>query len=363
MLNRLRLRSVLKYAGAYIAWVIGSGFATGQEILQFFSSYGERSLGVLAINLIGFTALGAILLSVGFDHKDSQDFNHYEHYCGKWIGKAYRIVIPVTLALLISVLISAAGATVQQYFGLNPVLGSGIMAILILAVYLAGFEKMVRIVSGISPFVIVFTVFVGVVTLFRDGNTLFETETFATLEQAHAAPHWWLSALLYLSLNFICGSTYYTALGRAADTRENAVAGVLVGAAAILITLATMNYAILSNAREIASYQVPTLFLARKISTVFAALFSVILLMGMFSSCATTVWSFCSECFAKDPRKNRIFSVIVVCLCTMLGFIPFGNLMSVVYPLIGYAGLIYMAAVLWKGITIRANRRRNTNEV
>ena len=152
MLKKLQIKSVLKYAGAYIAWVIGSGFATGQEILQFFSSYGEHSLSVLVVNLIGFTLLGIILLSVGFEHKDTPGFNHYEHYCGKWIGKIYRIVIPVTLALLISVLISAAGATVQQYFGLNPVLGSGIMAILILIVYLAGFEKMVRIVSGISPF-------------------------------------------------------------------------------------------------------------------------------------------------------------------------------------------------------------------
>lgn len=350
MLRRLRLRSVLKYAGAYIAWVIGSGFATGQEILQFFSSFGERSLAVLVVNLIGFTALGVILLSVGFDHKETKDFNHYEHYCGKWIGKVYRIVIPVTLALLISVLISAAGATVEQYFDLNPVLGSGIMAILILAVYLAGFEKMVRIVSGISPFVIIFTVFVGLTTLFRDGSALSETEAFAALGESQAAPHWLLSALLYLSLNFICGSTYYTALGRNADTRENAVAGVVLGAAAILITLAAMNYAILSNAKEIAAYPVPTLYLARKISGVFAAVFSVILLMGMFSSCATTVWSFCSECFAKDPKKNRIFSVIVVCLCTLLGFVPFGNLMSVVYPMIGYAGLVYMGAVLWKGM-------------
>ena len=31
--------TVIKIAGAYVAWVMGSGFATGQEILQFFTSY------------------------------------------------------------------------------------------------------------------------------------------------------------------------------------------------------------------------------------------------------------------------------------------------------------------------------------
>lgn len=30
----------LTYAGAIIAFLIGSGFATGQEILQYFTSYG-----------------------------------------------------------------------------------------------------------------------------------------------------------------------------------------------------------------------------------------------------------------------------------------------------------------------------------
>ena len=39
-------KAVMKYAGAFIAWVIGSGFATGQEILQFFTSYGYYSYGV-----------------------------------------------------------------------------------------------------------------------------------------------------------------------------------------------------------------------------------------------------------------------------------------------------------------------------
>lgn len=33
-------RAVTKFAGAFMAWVIGAGFATGQGTLQFFTSYG-----------------------------------------------------------------------------------------------------------------------------------------------------------------------------------------------------------------------------------------------------------------------------------------------------------------------------------
>ena len=31
--------NVIKYAGAYIAFIIGSGFATGQEIIQFYTPH------------------------------------------------------------------------------------------------------------------------------------------------------------------------------------------------------------------------------------------------------------------------------------------------------------------------------------
>ena len=34
------IKAIVKYAGAYIAFIIGSGYATGQEIMQFFTAHG-----------------------------------------------------------------------------------------------------------------------------------------------------------------------------------------------------------------------------------------------------------------------------------------------------------------------------------
>ena len=56
--SRCSIRNVVTFAGAFIAWIIGSGFATGQEILQFFTSYGYYSYGVVLLNLLGFLFLG-----------------------------------------------------------------------------------------------------------------------------------------------------------------------------------------------------------------------------------------------------------------------------------------------------------------
>ena len=47
MKQKYNIGQVITYAGAFIALLIGSGFATGQEILQFFSSY--RLYGLIGI--------------------------------------------------------------------------------------------------------------------------------------------------------------------------------------------------------------------------------------------------------------------------------------------------------------------------
>lgn len=354
---------IMKYAGAFVAWVIGSGFATGQEILQFFGSYSYKSIAVLVVNFFGFLVIGLILVSKGFDNKENKDFNHYRFYCGKTVGKIYSVIIPVTILLIISVLISAAGATLNQYYSVNRYLGSIILATLILAAYLVGFERMVKIVSSVSPLVIIFAVFVGTFTVLRDYRSFSDIGNYTEqLSAFNAAPHWLLSSVLYISLNFLSGSAYYTELGKTAKSKKNIKAGAILGALALMVTITLMTFAILLNAKHILSVPVPTLFLAEKISGVFGTVFSVTLILGMFAASSTMVWSFCSGFFKNDKKKNKLFSVFTVAFCLVVGFTPFGNLLSVVYPMIGYAGLFFIFAVLFKGTVNKKTDKKAKNK-
>lgn len=64
--NRVNGRTVLTITGALIAYLIGAGFASGNEILQVFGSWGRKSvwaiLGsvlVLTVGSIGIYVIGA----------------------------------------------------------------------------------------------------------------------------------------------------------------------------------------------------------------------------------------------------------------------------------------------------------------
>lgn len=352
--------ATLKYAGAFIACLIGSGFSTGQEILQFFSSYGAKSAVALLVNFIGSAAIGIILILNGYDHKDKISFTLFDHYCGSFIGKIYNIIIVLILVISIAVSFSGTGAVFDEYFSLNRYACSAGMAVIAFAVYLIGFEKMERIISVFSPLVIIFAVFVGAYTLIKDFGTLKDFSSLGgELSEFQAAPHWSLSAILYISLNFFSGSIFYTELGRSAVSRRSAKCGAMIGAVVMLITLSVMTFAILINGGAISKVEVPTLFLANKISGVFGSVFVIALLLGIFSTSTTGVWSFCSLFYRDNKRKNTVISAAMISGCLILGFIPLGKLISILYPIIGYAGIFFIICVMIRPIRDKfANKKQ-----
>lgn len=349
--NKCKPRAVIKFAGAFIAWVIGSGFATGQEVLQFFSSYGYWSYGVVLIDLIGFLFLGRALLLTGYDNKERQGFNQFKYFCGEKLGAFYSLLIPITLLLIMPVLISGAGATLSEYYGINHYVGSAVMAAMVLCAYLIGFERLIKVVSSIGPVIIAFALLVGAVTVIRDFDQFSDVPAYeSVLSKSQSSPHWLISAVLYLSLNFLCGSTYFTQLGISADNRKEAKYGAMVGAAALVLAIGIMSSAILFDAKDTAQLAIPMLFLAKKLSYVFGAVFSVVLIFGIFSSCATMMWTVCNQFTRGGQKGNRIFAVCVAVFTFILGLFSFSELVGLFYPLVGYMGLIFVGCVVYKEI-------------
>lgn len=349
--NKCNKKEVIKFAGAFIAWVIGSGFATGQEVLQFFTSYGYLSYGVVLLNLVGFLFLGQVLLVTGYEHKAEIPFNHFKYFCGERLGTFYSWLIPATLVLIMPVLISGAGATLSEYYGINRHIGSAVMAGMVLCAYLIGFERLIRIVSTIGPVIIVFALLVGTTTIFNDFRNISEVPKYqALLSESHSAPHWIISSVLYLSLNFLSGSAYFTELGISAYNRKDAKYGALFGAVALILAIAIMNTAILLNAENTATLAIPVLYLAKKISYLLGAVFSIVLILGMFSSCSAMMWSVCNRFTLGGKRGNRMFAALIAIFTFILGLFSFSELVGIFYPLVGYIGLLFIGCVIHKGI-------------
>ena len=265
--SRCSIRNVVTFAGAFIAWIIGSGFATGQEILQFFTSYGYYSYGVVLLNLLGFLFLGQVLLTTGYAHREEVNFNHFTFFCGKNVGRFYSWLIPVTLLMIMAVLISGAGATISEYYGINRYLGSMIMAVMVLCAYLTG--PMVDTIR---------TIFSCHNRVHPDGRAdnrnprlqisphIRQYET--VLGHAVCAKLAYQLCPLHI-LNFLSGSTCFTALGMTAAAGRSQMGA--VGRLSMILAMPSPDRHP-APLKDAASWRFP-LYLAEHISNVLGAVF------------------------------------------------------------------------------------------
>ena len=390
--DQLHLKNVIRIAGAYVAWVMGSGFATGQEILQFFTSYGYHSFILLGINLVGFLLIGPAILEEGWRHRpaggdDAEKYDHFVHFCGRRLGTFYSWFLPVSMFAGMVILISGAGATLQEYYGLNHYVGALVMATAALTAYIIGFQRFVRIVSFIGPVIIAFSLIVGIITVCRDFEGLYtvgdlmqgagagtadaaaqaadpsaaqaagssaaqaaDPAAVSAIQEKQPVPWWWLSGLLYISYNLCGGSKYYTALGMTAGSLREARMGAVIGTIALMASILLMNTAMLTDLASAAVLDVPTLYLARRITWVLGAVFSIILIMGIFSSCSAMLWTISEKFVTQGTGKSRIFAGCTSLCAFLLGLLPFSDLVGVVYTILGYTGLIFAGCVVYRRI-------------
>src|SRR5690625_1597285 len=123
---------ILKMGSAFIGIIVGAGFASGQEILQYFTSFGH--LGTLAalVATVLFDYLGMTLTRLGsrlqtFSHK-----NAIYEISGRYLGVVVDAVIVFTLFGVGVVMIAGAGSTLHQQFGFAPFVGSLMMMFLLM---------------------------------------------------------------------------------------------------------------------------------------------------------------------------------------------------------------------------------------
>ena len=171
-----------------------------------------KSYAGIVINMLTTLFFGIVFVEVGFKRIAEGHFNHFIYYCGNLIWKIYSVSITVIIFLSMSVLISGAGAALNQYYGINHFAGALLTAIVAAAAYIVGFERLVSITSKISPLVIIFALAIGIITVITDIGQAASIQTAESLITASkTSPNFILSSVLYLSLNFLSGGTYLQA--------------------------------------------------------------------------------------------------------------------------------------------------------
>lgn len=354
IVEKISKLNVAKFAGAYIAFIIGSGFATGQEIMQFFTSNGLWSIGSIIISLVLFTYYGSIIMSSGYDYKNSKKHSAYKYFCGKILGTFYEFFIPIILFTSVVIMISGSGATLNEYYGLNYYIGCGFMAVLVLISYIFGLERLINVVGFIGPIIVFFSLIVGFIIFSQNLDGLKNVSYLITnVNVKNSGGGWIRSGIIYASYNLVGGVIFFTTLGKTANCREEAIYGGALGSIVLMLVILVMNLALLSKIEDVYNLSIPTLYFAESISPMLGKIFSVVLLCGIYSTAAPNFWTVCTKVSKEEGITSKFIAVFISIAAFFCGLFPFEKLVGSIYPYTGFLGILLFICILGKQISKR----------
>lgn len=340
------IKEIMMFAGTYISVCIGSGFATGQEIMQFFTAYGSISIVANILCMVILAYCGASLLEMGKSVRLKSNNDIFTYLCGNWIGSFFKLFMPIFFFCSFVVMVSGAGAAINQYYGISKSLGSLLIVFLALASILLGLNKIIDILGNIGPMIIIISVGIGIVTIARNYETLASVDSIIqNLSITKAVDNWWLSVPLYSGLNIIVVTPFLIGVGSTAKNKKNCIWGGIIGGAVFMIAAMFLNVGLLSDIQNVYIKEIPTLYMADKISPIVGTMFSIMLIAGIYTTAVPLLWSVCSS-FAKENTSR--FRLIAIG-CSIIGFIggrlPFATLVNFIYPISGAMGVIIIIGI------------------
>ena len=357
--GKTSLKNIIIFAGAYCAFMIGSGYATGQEVLQFFGAYGPDGFIGAAISMVIFAFFGGALMQKGYDLKLKYHTQAFRYYCGKYVGTILEWVTVLFLFSVVSIMIAGTGAIASEFVGIPADAGRVFMAVLCVLTVMLGLMKLADIIGAIGPVIILFTLGIGLMTLisFHGGWA----QNWEVLYDLRATKSWWFakyafldsawfSGVLYASCMVFGSIPFLTGLGGKANNRKEAFLGGFCGGVALMLAGGLMTAAMLCFPEQVAKLQVPNLFLAQQFAPALAAVFSFILLLGIYSTGAPMFWVVINKLEQWLPNKTAKMAVSVILgIVAFFGAqIGFGKLIGFLYPLLGQIGIIMIIIVFIK---------------
>lgn len=334
-----KLIPILQISAVFIGTVVGAGLASGQEITQFFTSYGYKSFIGIILCCIMYIITGYMIITISIKY----NLKSYNEFIIKvspgFLGHATDIITGLFLLSSSAIILAGSGALIHQYFGISKWVGIIIMCIISLFVLLRNTKGLVEINSFIVPSLVtvIVTVFILYVLFSKDTYNISYIKTIP-----YSKNHWFFSALLYGGFNMLCCSGVLVPLSSELKDKNSLLPGLSIGAVVLTILCCIINLLLLLNIPYIYCYEIPLLYISNRFGIVIQVLLLCIIWLEMFSTEVSDVYSIAKtlEHSIKLPYKKSVF--IILLLAIPISQIGFVKLINILYPTFGVVSLIFM---------------------
>lgn len=320
--------------------------------MQFFVAYGLQGVVGALLSLSVFFYACASLMRTGKNYRLIRNEDVFGHYCGKFIGIFLTWYTMIFIVAVHAIMLAGAGATLRQAYDVPFYVGSGLMALLSLGTLLLGLSRIVDIISSIGPLIAVLTITIAVMALaghlpdIKPGARL-----VSELDLLRASPHWLLSALLYACMTLPGLASFLPAVAATTGSEKDLIYSSILGPGLYICAMLLVVLALLGNITAVYQADVPILALASEVLPIYGLIFAVVIFLGIYSTVTPLLWTVCERFSEEGTSRYRL---LVISL-TLLGYfggmlLPFGKLLNLIYPTVGYAGLLFLVCAILKDL-------------
>ena len=340
-------------AMAVVGLIVGAGFASGQEMMQYFVAFGRMGIWGAVMAGIIMAASAAAVLSLASYFLADEHTAVFDRISSPIMSRVLDIAVMITLFSTGFVMFAGAGSNLNQQFGLPIWVGSVIMMVLVLAAGMLDVDKVSAIIGGITPFIIVFLVGAAIYSIINADGTLAELEP-ATAGLLTTLPNWWVSALNYVGFSLMVAVSMAIVIGGTQINPREAGVGGLLGGAIFGGLLIIVSVALFYSVEAVGGDDMPMLTIVDRVNPTLGVAMAVVV-YGMIFNTAIGMFYALGKRLTRN-RKDRFRPVFLgsVAVGLALSFIGFQTLVSTVYPAIGYIGIVLIIVVIVARMTGRA---------
>lgn len=351
--NRASWRMGFAYAGI----IVGAGFSTGQEVLQFFASHGLVSiLGIILAALI-LMFVGRQAAKLGFRLNAESHETPLRVLFGAKLGLVIDYVLIFFLYGIAVVMIAGSGATFNQAFGIHPQLGVLILILLTFGTLLLDFDKIVNIIGGITPLLIIAVVIITGYNILNPYVPYSEVNNYVEPSRTPSS-FWWFDAITYAGLALATAFSFLSIMGSEAQRHAIARRGAIYGGLIIMLLMLLVNVGVLSIMPTANEVPLPAMEMADNMAPWLGAVYSIIIILLIYNSVVGLMYPFLTRFTTAYSGKYKIMLVVSLIAAFIIANVGFVELVNIVYPILGYIGLAISLSLFIRWIMNKNTKKK-----
>lgn len=329
------MKNVLKVTFAYIAAVIGAGFASGSEAVLYFVRYGKVSFFGVLLTGVGLGFFSYIILSACKKYNTYSFDELAEIVCGRRLAKVITAFLYVFMLIMLAAMISGCAEMMFGAFGISMTFTSVAFSCLCFFILLMPAEKIIKWCGVAGGFIVVFIIFCCVYMInFRSRNV------FSNLGNSLT------SAVFYTSYNFFAVCPLLCSAAKdVKDEKECRRVGVLsflfsFGALFLIWCLIMVYY------NKISLGTMPMLTLAKRQGMWFSVLYALVIFVSVLSSAIANAYGIYLK---YEGRKTKGITVLLILLAGwVLSSVGFTNIVGKLYGGVGVVSSLFPLTIFVK---------------